>query len=58
MFAVVALGRALDKLEKVPQVFTLGGLEFGKFNAHAEGGTALDNNPSEDDAFDPDLSVR
>ena len=57
VFFVVALGRAFDKLEKMPQVFALGGFEFGKFDAHAEGWTALGNNPGEDEALDPNLAV-
>ena len=57
MFAGVALGGAFDKLEKVPQVFPFRDFEFGKLDAYAEGGTALDDNPGEDEPFDPDLSV-
>ena len=57
VFARVALRRALDKLEKVSQVFAFRGLEFGKLDAHAEGGTALGDNPGQDEPFYPDLSV-
>ena len=57
VFFVVALGRAFDKLEKMPQIFALGGFEFGKFDAHAEGWTALGNNAGEDEALDPNLAV-
>src|SRR6266852_812493 len=53
----VALRRALDKLEKVSQVFAFRGLEFGKLDAHAEGRTALGDNPGQDEPFYPDLSV-
>ena len=48
VFARVALSRALDKLEKVSQVFAFRGLEFGKLDAHAEGGTALGDNAGQD----------
>ena len=57
VFARVALGRALDKLEKVSQVFAFRGFQFGKLDAHAEGGTALGDNPGQDEPFYPDLSV-
>src|SRR5678815_5476660 len=57
ILAVVALGGAFDEFEEMPQVLALGGFEFRKFDAHAEGRAALGNNPSKNDAFDPDLAI-
>src|SRR6476646_5386378 len=57
ILAVVALGRAFDEFEEMTQVLALGGFEFRKFDAYAKGRTALGNNPSENDAFDPDLPI-
>ena len=57
VLGIIALGRVFDELEKVAQVFAFGVLKLGKFDPHSERWTAVGNNSSQDEAFDPDFSV-
>ena len=57
VLGIIALGRVFDELEKVAQVFAFAILKLGKFDPHSERWTAVGNNSSQDEAFDPDFSV-
>src|SRR5262249_15513907 len=58
LFAPVASGGALHKLEEMPQILTLGGGQVRKFDTNTERRAAACDDAGEDDAFDPNLPVR
>src|SRR4029450_9874808 len=57
VFAMLRFGGGFHELQKLPQWFSLDGVQV-ETHAHAKGRIALDDNAVEDEALHPDFSAR